>query len=215
MIVHFSINDLIEINIAAKAFKQRRFMLINHNNKPMLVGLDRYKIFVSTSDLNPEKITQLPSNIGFIFVQSDLAKFITNLSIENDIPVNTDIAKNLSVSFMGNAGMYIEFDKKTNNDILNILNRIETINETIDYYALEEDVTDRLESMYTHHKSDGGVYFVHNGYYITLSYGILPLNKGNKIYLSIIDNDQCTFTTRFRVDKKKANVYSYITYRKL
>lgn len=217
MIIHFSINDLAEINIAAKSFKQKDFMLINHNNKPFLISLDRYKIFISISEINPENMVLLPPDVGLIFNYAELGNFIKNLSIEKDITVDTDLPRSLAVSFMGNAGMYVKTDKRINLEILNILNRIDNMNNTISFYSLEEDVTDRLDMLYTHHKADGGVYFIYKDrYYITLSYGVLPLNKTNKIYLSVIDNpNEPVFSTRFRVDKKKTNVYVYATYRKL
>ena len=85
----------------------------------------------------------------------------------------------------------------------------------------QKEITNEIQELYSLRKTDGCFYYNtsvnNNKYFMTLFYGLLPLNKADKVSLTIYDtgwiyND---FVTHFVVDKKKFKVNVILCYLKV
>ena len=77
----------------------------------------------------------------------------------------------------------------------------------------EMDITNDLSQLFSMKKGDGCIRYNHLGrYMITLFSGLLPLNKSDKVFLSIYPNSTHAFNALFRVKKKKFDVFICVAY---
>lgn len=194
--IKISLNDIITINEAAKALKQRTFIMIGN----CLYGLDFINTYIIKAEINPDRLSpECITNIGLQFNQRELSNFVKVLSIESDFEVDINLRENKFYTKNGKNELNIIIDKNITNFVLD---RIKYINNIDFQCKTEEDITNQIQDLYLLKKDDGGYYFIYKDkYYITLFYGLLPLNKNNKINLSIVDQGNI-FISRFRINKK-------------
>ena len=104
---------------------------------------------------------------------------------------------------------------------INKINKFINSCNNIDSTVYIKEITNEIQELYSLRKTDGCFYYNtsvnNNKYFMTLFYGLLPLNKADKVSLTIYDtgwiyND---FVTHFVVDKKKFKVNVILCYLKV
>jgi hypothetical protein len=136
---------------------------------------------------------------------------------KNLFSVDMDMYGNLYIWLNGESQPIIIMNIVVPPDGINLIYKLSNF---VKYDHFYDDITDdpdivRLSSMLA---KDGVVMYRKNGYIMSLYKGLLPINKGDKLSLSIY-NDKSTdklkyFTSKFTVYKKKKIVIDvYITYR--
>ena len=193
--------DLLSINKAAKAIKQKQIIFYNDQ----IYGLDNLNNYlIHSSYLN----TSLPFEETFIFDSRQLSEFVKNITIEGSFNIidNKILTGNL-VELQIITGLYKDLliDKK---NIINLLSNNCT---------KEEDVTNDLKEMYSMKKVDGVFYYKYKDkYFMTLFPGLLPTLKSDKVRLSIYDNiNDNYFIAKYVVLKKDIQISIYLSYLKV
>lgn len=204
--------ELIQINEAAKALKQKRFMIIL-NASAVIFGIDNINSCIKSIKLDTDKFynTLLKNTI---INSRDLSNFIKSVLVQSEFEIKKK--NNNSLYIISDSGVELEFiydkyiEQAYNNIICSVINYCNNTNLT----EIEENVTNELIDLFSIHKDDGCIYYKYkNRYYITLFYGLLPLNKSDKIFLSIYYNKfNKSFITNFKVVKKKFIVNIFINY---
>lgn len=212
--MQLSISDLVYINEAAKCLKHRRFAFINN----LLIGLDNIQTYICKIVLDPNKLENV-SLKGLIFDQRDLSKFIKALTTESYFYIDENNAVNQMFTNIGAVEMLVLTDKNMIDFALSRINQSNLIDSSIAAYnnPISGDITKDIEEVFTMHKGDGAFYYkFQNRYYLTLFNGLLPLNKSDKVYLSILDNGmEPTFTAKYDIKKSKFVISIYIAYLKV
>lgn len=188
-------------------------MFINNN----VIGLDNYKVYSCRVKINPDRLSGIPLGVGLIFGTRELSSFISKLSIESEFEIDESRYENTLKSVAKDNICTVRKNNTITNFILGRLNELAAIDNRVEseWDLKEEDVTEELKDLYGLRKSSGPMYYVHRGrYFMTLFYNLFALNKTDKLFISVIDNNGPTYQVRFRI-KKKLNVYIYISYLKL
>lgn len=198
--------DLVVINEAAKALKQKQFMFYNN----CLFGLDNPGYF-SYVDISQNLQNMYYNNYGIIITAKELSTFVKSISTE----LCFDLSRGVVNTIVKDEPLHIHYDPIVQNDIINKLNNLKTQYN----YTEAIDITKELEPVFSLKKNDGTHYFIpvinNNKYFITLFYGLLPLNKNDKIHLQISDTGTNNFISKFTVLKKKFKVNVFIRYLKV
>ena len=206
--INMPISELVYINDAAKVLKQKDFLLYNTT----LIGIDNLKVSICKLQLDPSYI-QTPIFSGLIFNQRELAKYIKNITTESSIEIDENQRYTIIPSLIDlETSITIEINNIITNDVLSKLSKVNMLDNTFSY---EEDVTTDLSKLFNMRKDDGGFYYVYkNKYFMTLFNGLLPLNKSDKVFISLQDdpNYPSIFHVRFRIKKTKFEVFVYLTY---
>lgn len=205
--------ELLHLNEAAKALKQKNFIITLNNDTTIIFGIDNIDSCI--------KFTKLDNNLFYNLALKDiiintrnLSAFIKNITIESEFEIKQKSNGILYISSIAGAELEFIYDKYIElislNKAYSILNYCDINLPTV----AEENVTDKLINLFSLHKEDGCVYYKHNDrYYITLFYGLLPLNKADKISLSIYYKDTSkTFIAKFKVIKKHFTINIYLNY---
>ena len=200
--------DLIYINDAAKALKQKEFYFFRNR----LYGVDNILSYLIYVDLDPTHLSKdFYSYNGVLFNAKELSKFVKSLSIEKEFEINTDVKMGVLTSMACESVSYIinySIDYMILEKLNNISNRLYTSDESID---------NLIEPMNAMKKVDGTYNVIYNNkYYLTLFPGLLPINKGDKICIAISDDiNSNMFVARFKVIKKKFVITLFIGYLKV
>lgn len=187
--------DLITISNYAKYIKHKEFLVFNGK----LYGIDYINYYyIYTNDLsdylNPEIMSE-----ALIFATRELASFIKTITTETEFTLHQcDNSTYFIINDMGDK-LYIKSNKFMAIDLSN------RINNTIQYNFTDEvDISDDMVQLINMKKDDGVYNYRYNDiYYMTLFKGIFPLNKSDKILLSIYDNNGPTYMAKFTIYKKK------------
>lgn len=202
-------SELIYLNEAAKALKQKNFIIKNNT----IVGADNTAFLIYTA-LDPSYFYPQEFIYNTQINSRELSAFVKDIQLMQDFKFHSN---------MNGLGIY------NGSKILNFVNKQQTfdniaIDRNIKFVKTiqnnsnmcvepEENVTDEFNFLFTLKKDSGCSNYVYkNKYYMTLFSGILPLNKSDKIYLSIYGNNSVSFNALFRVEKKKFNVIICIAY---
>lgn len=202
-------SELIYLNEAAKALKQKNFIIKNNT----IVGADNAAFLIYTT-LDPSYFYPQEFIYNTQINSRELSAFVKDIQLMQDFKFHSN---------MNGLGIY------NGSKILNFVNKQQTfdniaIDRNIKFVKTiqnnsnmcvepEENVTDEFNFLFALKKDSGCSNYVYkNKYYMTLFSGILPLNKSDKIYLSIYGNNSISFNALFRVEKKKFNVIICIAY---
>lgn len=200
--------ELLHLNEAAKALKQKNFIIIINNNNTIIAGIDNVNACIKFTELQTNLFYNTALN-NIIINARELSAFVKTITIESEFEIKQKNDTNLYISSM-NAELSFIINRYINlNKTYDIINYCNTNTPTIS----EENVTDKLTDLFSIHKDDGCIYYKHyNKYYMTLFYGLLPINKSDKILLSIYHNINISFIARFKVVKKHFTIHIYINY---
>ena len=202
--------DLVYINDAARAFKQKNFMWYQN----MLVGIDNTD-YITFINLDTSKFSTWITQNCPMFNQRDISKLMKTITAEQYFEV--DDSKYLSMIHTVNETATVQFNKRLELQIKHNLNTSLGI-DSIMIATPEEDYTSKLEMLYKMNSTAGAVqYHIDDTHSITVFGNLLPLNKADKIYATIQDdpNNNMIFYVRYRVHKKAYDVYTYVKYLKL
>lgn len=190
-------SDLIYLNEAAKALKKKRFMIYGNN----IVACDNlsYLSYV-TLDTN---IFYNPALFRLIVETRELSAFVKTITTESEFMLRT-----VSNGYVINTITGELLFSFSNIDVGNLFKpKTEILCE-------EECINDKIHEIFGVRRNDGSFHYIHhNEYFMTLFYGILPLSKADKIYLTIRKGyTNNSFIADFKVSKKKFDVNVMIAY---
>ena len=199
--------ELLHLNEAAKAIKQKTFQIVNYNT---IVGLDNIDSCIKYTILDSSFYNEILNNA--IINSRELSAFIKTITLEFEFEVYMLDYNILSISSVSSTLNFI-INKQTlinpEQKLINTINFCKCITPIVN----EECITDNISTLFTLRKGDGCIYYKHhNKYFITLFSGLLPINKSDKIYLTIYQNNNNSFLSIFRINKKKFNVFVCILY---
>lgn len=194
--------ELVYINEAAKALKQKDFILISN----VIIGIDNLTSAFTYITLVS---TLLTNNItGAIFNTRSLSAFIKTITLESDFEFH--FGNTLKTQADG------QLQITTDQRILEEACRLYKYTISIDQMFPQEEVADLelTNKLYSMNKSDGG-FMSHIGNHIaTVFPSILPVSKNDILYFTVFNNYPMDglFTVKYRICKKKFNVMVYISY---
>ena len=191
-------SELIYLNEAAKALKKKRFIIFYNN----IIACDNLS-YLSYVTLDSD-IFYNPYLSGLVVETRELSAFVktittescfTSRTVSNGYVINT-ITGNLKFTF-------------SNIDIGKLFKAPKPF-----IICEEECINDKIPEIFEIRRHDGSFNYIHHGkYFMTLFYGILPLSKADKIYLTIREGYTInSFIAEFRVSKKKFDVNVVVAY---
>ena len=216
--------DLININEAAKALKQKDFMYYNYK----LYGIDNIDGYITWVDLS-ESSHEYINYEGFVFNARELSAFVKDISTEEEFNIVFNPDNNTCILYtINDTQLHIRND----NMLLSIVqNKINAINKErmsceigpgySNFVSDMRDITNEVQDLFGLRKTDGCYYYKTivrgNNYFMTLFYGLLPLNKSDKVFLSIYEPgiNSRSFMAQFMVVKKKFKVNMILCYLKV
>ena len=205
--MNITTSELVYINEAAKALKQKDFVLIDN----AIIGLDNIQYIVTYVLLDSNFINNYFN--GIIINQRSLSAFIKTISIESDFEFDSIDTTLRTVS---GGELSIRFDQRITSFAYNKYKYALSIDNTTKVIINEVEVPEILNKIQNMSKADGAGNVIYEGYYMTLFPSILPTTKSDKLYLQIFQPDLIhTFTTKFRINKKKFNIITYISFIKI
>lgn len=199
-------SELVYINEAAKALKQKNFILIDN----AMIGLDNIQSIVTYILLDNNFITNYTN--GIIINQRALSAFIKTLSIESDF--RFDSVNNVIKTISGG-----ELTLTHNLALAELacdrfkyamsLNNIQTV-------IVETEISNIMAQLQSMKSTDGSIGINYNGYYMTLFPSLIPTIKSDKLYVQILQPPMLhTFIAKFHIKKKKFDVITYVNYLKV
>lgn len=194
--------ELVYINEAGKALKQKDFMIIDN----YLIGLDNINNILSYIKLDTEFVSNIIN--GMIINQRALSAFIKSISIESDFEYDRF---NTVLRSISGGELQIKFDMSLAMLACEKFKYASCLENSFQSAEIEaQDIMQKLQSM---NKSDGGAGINYNGHYMVVFPSVLPSNKSDKMYIRFIDYPESNiFTAVFRVQKKKFCIMTYISY---
>jgi hypothetical protein len=203
--MNITTSELVYINEAAKALKQKDFILIDN----AIIGLDNIENLVTFILLDNNFLTNYFH--GIIINQRALSAFIKTISIESDFQFDS---MNTVIQTKSGGELFIGFDQR----IAELACSRYKIAISIDTSYLnpvpEKEAPNITEAIQNMSKADGAIRVNYYNYFMTLFPSILPLTKSDKMYISIYEKyfSLRLFTAKFRIHKKKFDVITYIHY---
>lgn len=196
MLIHLS--DLTAVNDAAKAIKSRYILWYNN----LVIGIDQDNKFILTH-LDPSQVSSFPQ-IPIQMESRELSAFLKSVILSEfeipDVHCRHRVAIDSGTATMLSIGL----DPMYGEMLTSILNGVNYY-ESRGYYE-EEDVTETFSELYGLKKDTGSSLFTYKDHPMYLFSGIAPLNKGDRLFISLIDLSPNTFNVRFRIEKKSKHV---------
>jgi hypothetical protein len=200
--------EIVHINEAAKALKQKDFIIINN----IMIGLDNINNILTYTLLNSEFNTYPVKFKGLIINARALSAFIKTITLESSFEYN--LMENSVIRTSSGGELVIGYDTRIESlalDRWKYKEAVDSGNISI-HEMLIDDISIKIKSM---NKADGSIIIKYHDYFMTVFPSILPMTKTDKLYVTIFDNGYNTFIARFRIEKKKFNIFTYINYIKL
>lgn len=203
-----TINELVYINEAAKALKQRNFILIDN----AIIGLDNIQNILTYILLDTNFITNYHD--GIIINQRELSAFIKTLSIESDFRFDSIDATIKSIS---GGELTLRHNIQIAELACNKFKYATSLDHVIQTIIPETEIKDIMDKIQNMNKADGSICINYNGYCMTLFPALLPINKSDKLYVKILQSyiQPYAFIAKFRIRKKKFDIITYINYIKI
>ena len=201
------LSDLTIIHEAAKALKAKSILW--HQN--VVANIDFYGTKDSVTYIDPSQLQSMPQRALRIETK-DLSAFLKSVVL-TEFEIDERLTREKNVWLESGTAGYLEIGISIIYDewMKNILCRVSNLE--LMHYPPEDDVTQEFERLFKVTKDSGSMLFNHNKYAMYLFSGVLPLLKGDKIFISIIDASPTVFNARFRIIKKSGFVvYVYINF---
>lgn len=201
--------DLYYINESIKSMKQRNIAWIGLS----LIGVDSYQ-FIVYKQLDSSQLSACP-NRALVINQKELAAFLKVIPTGTVFNLDVDNLAGIATMSYFDAKLNIQYGTSIDRSVAAHMSKKQELSNLSDMYQCI-DVTDRLQRMFKLTMTAGTIQFHYDdNHFLTLFAGILPLLKGDKIFITIMDCSDNTFYTKFRVDKKKTTpVEIYLRYLK-
>ena len=200
-------SELVYINEASKALKQKDFILIDN----AMIGLDNIQNIVTYILLDNNFFINHIN--GAIINQRALSAFIKTLSIESDFTF--DSVNNVIRTISGGE-LTIGFNMSLAELACDKFRYATSLDNNIQTIINETEISDILEKIQNMKSSDGSIGVNYNGYHMTLFSTLIPTNKSDKLYVKIMQPFiMHTFIAKFIIKKKKFDVMTYVNYLKV
>lgn len=206
--MNITTSELVYINEAAKALKQKNFIIIDN----VMIGLDNIQNILTYVLLDSNFITNYFS--GIIVNQRSLSAFIKALSVESDFQF--DYNNNIIRAITGSE-LVIGFNRAMEQLACDKFKHAMFLSETAQIAISETEAQDIMLKVQNMNKADGSIFINYNNYYMTVFPSILPVNKNDKLYITIFQlySESYAFISKFRIKKKKFDILTYINYLKI
>lgn len=199
--------ELLKINDAAKALKQKDIMFYNN----LVIGLDRPQSQLIYIDLREQQIFLEPEN-GIIFNSRDLSAFCKTITIEDKFELDIECGTLPKISYIATTVGILSYkiDRHLQFSILNSICRVSSLE-----FSNTDEITNDVIWLMDSRKTDGAFKYVYNlngkDYMMYLSSDLIPVNKKAKVYISVRDYIT-TFMCRFILVKSKFNIYIFSSF---
>lgn len=202
-------SELVYINEAAKALKQKNFILIDN----IMIGIDNIQSIVTYVLLDTNFMINY--NNGIIINQRQLSAFVKALSIESDFEFNivngSDIIRTIS-----GIELQINYNQMIAEMACDKFKYAVSLESNIPTIIDETEIPDVLTKVQSMKSGDGAIGINYNGYYIILFPALLPTVKSDKLYIKILQPPLFhTFISKFHIKKKKFDIITYVNYLKV
>ena len=202
-------SELVYINEAAKALKQKDFILIDN----VMIGLDNIQNIITYVLLDTNFINNY--NNGIMINQRALSAFIKNLSVESEFEFNIESGISTIKTISGG-----ELDIIYNQQIAELacskFKYAVSLDNNAKVIINETEIPDILNGIQGMKSADGSIGINYNGYYMTLFPALLPSTKSDKLFIKIMQPPAMnTFISKFCIVKKKFNIVTYVNYIKI
>lgn len=202
-------SELVYINEAAKALKQKNFILIDN----AMIGLDCIENIFTYILLDTNFMINY--NNGIIINQRQLSAFIKKLSIESDFEFDFVDGLN-TIRTISGCELKIEYNQYMAELACAKYKYATSIDYTVKTVIHENEIPDIMNKVYNMKSNDGAIGINYNGYYMMIFPSFLPTTKSDKMYVTILQPVQLhTFIAKFRIKKKKFDIITYINYLKI
>ena len=202
------LSDLTLVAEAAKGLKARTVLWFD--NIVMAIDVEsKYAIVY----LDPSRLSTIPHRALQIDAR-ELSAFMKSVILtEFELPDDT-LSSIVTLDSGANAILHVSISSTNDGHakyILRGINKLECF-----HCSEESDITEKFSGLYGLKKDSGSSLYTHNGYTMYLFSGILPLNKDDKLYLSIADLSPQIFNVRFRILKKGGlTIFIYLNFLKI
>ena len=211
MTIRIALTDLVLINDAARALKQKNVLWMNN----MLIGVDSYDYLIFTYLNSPNLSYNLDKPL--VFNQRQLSKFMKSVTTESYFDINTEGVHVVTTVHTISEEMDIVYDLPTIVEVKHRIDNLQDLNAKIESKALqpEKNITEDIRPVYSLSKSSGIFNYIYDdNHLMTLFSGILPLTKNDKTFVIVADVGSDSFISRFRVNKKQYDIFIYLMFRK-
>lgn len=200
-------SELVYINEAAKALKQKEFILIDN----AMIGIDNIQDIMTYVMLDTNFINNYHN--GIIINQRALSAFIKTISVESDFAFDSI---NNTIKTISGGELTLHYDLPTAELACNKFKYATSLDNNIQVSIPESEIPDIMNQIQSMKSADGAIGINYNGYYMTLFPSILPINKSDKMYVTIFQPFQLhTFIAKFCIKKKKFDIITYINFLKI
>lgn len=180
----------------AKALKQKRFCILPNG---IAIGLDNIDSYLIYTETDPSILCN-PDVYNLVFESRGLSAYCKNIGFETD------------VSDIFNTSVVQELPQYLSTQYMVLVDRMMVLNNSCPLCE-RECINNNVESIFKLTKSAGCIYYCHHDrYMLTLFSGMLPLNKNDKIYLTLYPRNECSYIAKFDVFKKQAVLHIYFSY---
>ena len=206
--------DLVTINEASKCLKQKDFIYCDG----CIYGIDNingYITYVYVLDALHDKCNDFN---GLIFNSRELSAFVKTIGTETEFNIDLNIDNTCNLATFMDGLMVVRKD-------IYLLSMIKSKRIKLSSFSKlatqEQEITQDIQDLYGLKKTEGCFYYKPTinctKYFMTLFYGLLPLNKADRVFLSIYDPDYLSnnFIAYFTVVKKKFKVKTILCYLKV
>jgi hypothetical protein len=209
MSIKITTSELLYINEAAKALKQKVFKIYNNT----LIGMDNINDYVIYVDLDAKIYHNIDFN-NFIINLRELSAFVKTIMLESEFELRNKEDGIYCINTMnGELNLINRVDLKSKVIPENQLAYVKSISNICIPLENEYIINNDISELFSMKRDSGCIYYNYkNKYYISLFSGILPLNKSDKVSLTIYPNDNHSFIAKFSVMKKKFTINAYLSY---
>ena len=208
--MNLTTSELVYINEAAKALKQREFILIDN----AMIGIDNIQNIVTYILLdNNFFINHLN---GVIINQRELSAFIKTLSMESDFKFDF-IDNKAKINTISGGELNMIFNRSIAEltcDKFKYAISLDYVARTTIPDTEVPDIANKIQSM---SKADGSIRINYNGYIMTVFPSLFQITKADKMYVKILQSyiHLHTFIAKFTIKKKKFDIITYVMYLKI
>ena len=194
------LSDLTKVHEAAKALKAK--MIVWSQN--VVASIDFIGVKIALTRIDPSQLQSMPQRALAIEVRA-LSAFLKSVILtEFNIDETSPYDQRVWLDSGTNGGLEINMSATYDRWFRDIMIGAGTMDTAP--YSPETEVTKELEGLFKFKSEAGVMPYTYLGHTMYLFYGVLPLLKGDKIFISLADINPTVFNIRFRVAKKSGFV---------